>query len=82
MPIYIGIGGPDVLHVHGVVVAGLDVDVLQGRQNLGGDISGSGLDQWAGLTGCRVAHLVEGHNSELVEFTFDQTICPAFGSIR
>ena len=64
-PIDVGVGRSDVLDVDGEVVSGLDVDVLEGGEDLGGKVPGSGLDQSGRLAGRRLTGGVERHNPEL-----------------
>ena len=66
-PIDVGVGRSDVLDVDGEVVSGLDVDVLEGGEDLGGQVPGTGLDQAGGLTGSGLPGGVEGHDPELVD---------------
>ena len=81
VPVDVGVGRPDVLHVHGVVVARLHVDLLQGRDDLGGEVAGAGLDEAAGLSREGLSGRVVGDDPELVPLVLDELDGPALVEI-
>jgi len=77
IPVNIGVRGSNVLNIDGEVVACLDVDILERRDDLGGKVTGSCLNGITWGSGLRLTNSVVCNNSKVVVFSICQLICTA-----